>query len=453
MKEDWKQELRKRMAAYQKPAPELSWTDIELAVKKAKSRKVSPLWPRYAAAAAVLALVCGLGVWYLVQRPLRLPQVAVATHPRLEKAPDGPTTIPTDTLSPAVGQPLPVTPAVEQPLPQPTRPTDVVEPVAAPTTESLLLSARAAQTPAEAVSAEPVTRDGQTAAIASEQAPVDRPVEQAKTSSSRPEKKQTLPPASGSKSVERPSYATPVKGLAGGSRSHALTAKAYFTNVMGSNSFGGGALFDAGPAMADAEPYGYYDPRFQDTGGLSMLNNMRPVLTEDVQHHQPIHVGLSVRYELTDRWSLESGLSYSYLTSDITTLTGNYASYIEQKLTYIGIPLHVNYTLWQNRYLAVYASAGGEASKMVDGKRSTEREAPLNSNLTTSESVSIKPLQWMIDGSVGAEYKVNRLLRLYVEPGVGYYFDNGSSIPTLYQEKPFNFNLRIGLRLGFKQKP
>ena len=31
-----------------------------------------------------------------------------------------------------------------------------------------------------------------------------------------------------------------------------------------------------------------------------------------------------------------------------------------------------------------------------------------------------------------------------------YFFDNGSSVPTLYQEKPLNFNLGFGLRLNLK---
>ena len=37
---------------------------------------------------------------------------------------------------------------------------------------------------------------------------------------------------------------------------------------------------------------------------------------------------------------------------------------------------------------------------------------------------------------------------IYAEPGVAYYFDNESSLPTIYQEKPFNFNLNMGLRFN-----
>ena len=41
-------------------------------------------------------------------------------------------------------------------------------------------------------------------------------------------------------------------------------------------------------------------------------------------------------------------------------------------------------------------------------------------------------------------------MSLFVEPDIGYYFDNHSSIPTFYQEKPLSFNLNLGLRFSFE---
>ena len=45
-------------------------------------------------------------------------------------------------------------------------------------------------------------------------------------------------------------------------------------------------------------------------------------------------------------------------------------------------------------------------------------------------------------------FAVTKLLSIYAEPGVAYYFDNKSSLRTIYQEKPFNFNLNLGLRFN-----
>ena len=45
--------------------------------------------------------------------------------------------------------------------------------------------------------------------------------------------------------------------------------------------------------------------------------------------------------------------------------------------------------------------------------------------------------------SIGAE-------DYYAEPGVGYYFDNGSDVKTAYSDNPFNFNMKLGLRYSIK---
>ena len=78
---------------------------------------------------------------------------------------------------------------------------------------------------------------------------------------------------------------------------------------------------------------------------------------------------------------------------------------------------------------------------MVKGSRTSQGVA---------NSVSIHPLQVSVNGAVGAEFKFSHNVSLYTEPALNFYFDNGSSIPTLYQEKPLNFNLNVGIRFNLK---
>lgn len=47
------------------------------------------------------------------------------------------------------------------------------------------------------------------------------------------------------------------------------------------------------------------------------------------------------------------------------------------------------------------------------------------------------------------QYNISSMVGIYAEPGLSYYFDNGSNIETIYSEKPLNFNLNIGLRVSF----
>ena len=53
------------------------------------------------------------------------------------------------------------------------------------------------------------------------------------------------------------------------------------------------------------------------------------------------------------------------------------------------------------------------------------------------------------NAKAGVSYPVYRFVNVFVEGGVAYYFDNGSSIETIRSEKPFNAGFNVGLRLGF----
>ena len=167
------------------------------------------------------------------------------------------------------------------------------------------------------------------------------------------------------------------------------------------------------------------------------------------KHKLPIKAGLSVRYKITPRLSLESGVTYSYLSSELTAGSKGNRYETEQTLQYIGIPLKVNYSLWGNRYWEVYVSAGGEVEKCVAGKSETNYVVDGKKVSTDHEDVKVKPLQCSLNAAAGLQFNILPNLGVYAEPGVGYYFNNGSKVETIYKEKPFNFNLKAGLRLSF----
>ena len=148
----------------------------------------------------------------------------------------------------------------------------------------------------------------------------------------------------------------------------------------------------------------------------------------NVCHQQPMHFGLSLRYRLDDRWSIESGVLYTRLSSDITTRVDDVTATTEQHLNYIGLPLNVSYELWKSRHFDLYVTAGGTIEKSLD----------------------TSPWQFSLSGAFGAEYKLTDFFSLYAEPGLGYYFNDGSTIPTIYQDHPLNINLSLGLRFNLK---
>ena len=262
-------------------------------------------------------------------------------------------------------------------------------------------------------------------------------------------------PASKGTPVRKTQTARPViypsgKQMKGGK----LMAKVYFSNTVvgGQKGQGGGDLASATPAhTVMSEPVGTggaTDIYFFPQASFKAVNDVPLPKEEEIHHRQPVRVGMTVRYPISDRWSVESGLQYSRLSSDITVSSVGNGSQTDQDLDYLGVPVNVNYQLVGGKRWSVYASAGGAVEKMVKGKRTTRDVANGKEGPVERESVSIKPLQYSVTGAIGAEYHVDSTISIYAEPGMSYHFDNHSAIPTYYQEKPLGLSLNVGLRFN-----
>ena len=179
--------------------------------------------------------------------------------------------------------------------------------------------------------------------------------------------------------------------------------------------------------------------------GIGIFNQGKSVKTE-YKHQLPVRVGLNVAYRLTDRLSVESGVSYTRLSSDMKDGTKDNYSSGSQKLDYIGVPLNVKYRAFGYRRLSVYASAGLLTEKCVSGKTTHEYVISGEKKKHETEDVAAKPWQLSVNAALGAQFDVLRNVGIYVEPGVSYYFDDRSPLSTIYKEKPLNFNLNLGVR-------
>lgn len=423
MKEQWKQQMRQKMADYKEPAPEVSWDEIDKALAANKQQvKTVAMWPRRIAAAVVVLVTAGAG-YYLLNRE----QQDIIEDTAETRLIEG-----TITQEPVI--------------PQKEEVSDL--PILAKAKYKIQQAIE--EQKAEALSAISMVEDSveQLAQVVEEQSEVHEPEPQETKTQEQP-RKSSLPEA-------HPTiYPSDFKRSA--SSDKRLMAKVYLSNAMLGNNSGNSYI----------ELVPLYSGQTQMAELLQVsLNNDQDTTEEEVHqldahHHLPIHFGLVLRYALSDRWSIEGGLSYALLTSDIRqtsnirqtsttsiTLLRQYDADIEQRLTYIGIPVNVSYQLWGNRRFNVYASVGGMAEKMVKGKRYVEETYPMIQE--RDESVSIRPLQFSVNGRLGAEFLFIDWLSFYAEPGVGYWFDNGSDVPTYYQDKPFSFNLNVGLRFTIK---
>ena len=204
----------------------------------------------------------------------------------------------------------------------------------------------------------------------------------------------------------------------------------------------------AGTSSASAPSFRgvQYDAPLRDIS--MMATNFRE---EKSHHHLPVKIGFQIHYGISQRWSVQTGVSYTYLSSDFYRYTPPREESMHRQMHFIGIPISASYSVYRAKRLNMYLTAGGEAQKMVSGKAEVKTPMQGKAVETTTEKVKMNRLQMSANVAAGIEYNLTNHLSLYAEPGASYYFKNGSDLETYYTDKPLKFNLNVGLRLNINE--
>ena len=177
--------------------------------------------------------------------------------------------------------------------------------------------------------------------------------------------------------------------------------------------------------------------------------NLNRRVESNVKHHTPFTTGLNVSIPLTHNWSLRTGVTYTKLTTDIQA--GSDVAYYttQQNLHYVGVPLSAAYTIYDSRFFSVYAATGVQLEKCVKATRSTtyDNTDQRRSSQTTIDGFANGLWQLSAQASVGGQLNLTRHIGLYFEPGVSYFVSDGSSLPNISHDHPWNFNMQGGLRI------
>lgn len=215
--------------------------------------------------------------------------------------------------------------------------------------------------------------------------------------------------------------------------------------LYGENGFIGKTSGGNSPVLMSSMPSSdpvYYDKNikiasFFDERYMAMIPTSD--LYEKTKHHQPISVGMQVGFHLLPKLKLSTGLVYTKVSSDFISGVSDTRTVSTQDLHYIGIPLNLSYSVWEYKGLHTYVTAGGEGAVNIKNHTETDGEV--------KESKRDK-MQWSTNASVGIQYDFIPQLGVYVEPGMKYYFDNGSQIENIFKDKKLNFNIQFGLRFN-----
>jgi len=185
---------------------------------------------------------------------------------------------------------------------------------------------------------------------------------------------------------------------------------------------------------------------------MANSNTMRRRTETKLEHQVPFTVGASVRYGLTERWAVESGVTYTYLHSKSKS-KGVFDYDISQELHYVGVPVAVSCKFVDGRRVEMYVKAGGAVERAVSAHKVYRVTNSTDDNRgRTSEKIDCGGVQLSAAASVGAELKLGSRVGIYAEAGAGYFFDNGQ--PMSYRtENPFSVTLQAGLRLHLGKNP
>ena len=375
-KELWMNKLKEKLGDYSEPLPASGWEQLEKELMPPVERKIYPYrkWTVAAAAVILLALVSSVSLYFLGTPAAD--EIRHAKTPALASVPD-------------------VLPDAQQPDMTGT----TIEPVVRPVVKNRIAKVE------------------ETKAIRHKPADTEQPRNKPRRPSSRD--KLHIPAEKASSQKGTWSMGLSVGNSGGASTELGSGIPSYMSRVS-MVSVSNGLL-----SIPNDQQLVFED-------GVPYLRQANQVV--DMEHHQPISFGLSVRKSLAKGFSVETGLTYTLLSSDAKFADSDQKT--EQKLHYLGIPLKANWNFLDKKLFTLYVSGGGMIEKCVYGKLGTEKE-------------TVKPLQFSVSGAVGAQFNATKRVGIYVEPGVAYFFDDGSDVQTIRKENPFNFNIQAGIRLTY----
>lgn len=420
MKEDRLKDIRDKMSDYEAEVPQDLWSAIDSAVGRRQQKKLWIRAGRYAAAAVVVAAI-GLGIYILQPDSTLVVHSESNPNTRAQASANNAPAVTSADADPGNNSAAEIRASEFEHTPYATL--AEAKPVIVEVVEGT--SSMQIKSDNESLNVHPVdSNESASEAFTHSLPPISHEVKQDKTVTynSRQRDRQQQQEAYDSGRLAASIYTT--AGTGG-------------TSMQRYTSFGLMGI-DPGDANWKDDPY------------MGMLvTNKGHLADRRVRHRLPVHAGASIAYRINDRVSVETGIAYSYLSADIHEGSDSYYFAGEQSLHYVGIPVGVRVRAMSWKNFDIYVGAGFEADKCVSG---TIKKAYVINGQTRDdghESISIRPLQWSVNAGAGVQYNFSSMVGIYAEPGLSYYFDNGSNIETIYSEKPLNFNLNIGLRVSF----
>lgn len=428
MKQDWTDTLKQKMAGYEeRPSDELWAALSEKAGLQESRRKVIPVW--FWGLSAAAALMAGIFVVTKVNDKSVNALGGITADVAVSEPVDAEVSEPIDTAVPE---------SVEMPLAE-----DLAEVKARKAKSALIAEAVPVESSVSAVT-EDVT------SVNTEEYAAEVPSENHDAREAATVESDTVEQSEPAMSWDEYLKETPSE-KARARRSGGFSAGIVAGGAVGGNTSGSkptAMVMGANPLAAGVTKTDWID---KDSKASAIVYN-QPEVQEEYSHKIPVKVGLTARYNITGRLGVETGLTYSILSSSVkigNSETGKNWSTGSQTLHYLGIPLNISFNILNSRYVNIYVTGGGMMEKSISGSIKTDEYVDGKFDRTLTTNISPKGLQWSVNAAAGVQANILPQLGFFVEPGVSHHFKNGSRVRSIYTDKPTDFSLGFGLRYSF----
>ncbi len=174
-------------------------------------------------------------------------------------------------------------------------------------------------------------------------------------------------------------------------------------------------------------------PQSSTTEGTISYSDPQPdKKTGNNTHNMPLCVGLSLRVPFNERWSLTTGVDYSWYSSTIGySVTGGH----KQDAHYIGIPVRADFTIARNRWLNVYIGAGASADFCVAA-------------YDAGKKIGKDGVGFSLIGAGGVQFNITDNLGIFLDPTLSWNIPSNNRVLDTYKSAhPFMFSVSTGLRI------
>ncbi len=206
-----------------------------------------------------------------------------------------------------------------------------------------------------------------------------------------------------------------------------------------SGGLGGGNVIPRMMSPTPVEPVdtaGYEVQSFSPSEPMTKAHAVAGRILKDTdwQHYLPVSFGVSARFGLTDRLSVNTGLNYTMYASRRTrTYTDGSVEKDMQNVHYLGIPLRCDWKIMDKSNLDMYLGFGGQVEKCIYAKAGSER-------------LHEKKLLWSAGVSLGFQYDISDRAALFIEPDISWKLNRGT-LETYRREHDLMLTARAGFRI------